>query len=115
MKGLSEAGSTRSWREIRAKRKALDKARGTYKCAVCGTTTALQLDHKRMTRDVTGYANRDQNVKYELKAGEVYFVSVDVAAEFITKGYAAGELPRPVSDDEAAEWRAQQTIIRPGG
>jgi len=68
-----------------------------------------------MTRDVTGYANRDQNVKYELKAGEVYFVSVDVAAEFITKGYAAGELPRPVSDDEAAEWRAQQTIIRPGG
>lgn len=50
MKGLTADGSTRSWREIRAKRKALDKARGTYKCAVCGTTVGLQLDHKRMRR-----------------------------------------------------------------
>jgi hypothetical protein len=69
-----------------------------------------------MRRDVTGYAGaKRENVKYHLKAGEVYYVSTDVAAEFITKGYAAGELPRKVSEDEAAEWRAQQTVIRPGG
>lgn len=69
-----------------------------------------------MTRDVTGYAGKKRdNVKYHLKSGEVYYVDVDTAAQFITKGYAVGELPRKVSDDEAAEWRAQMTVIRPGG
>ena len=68
-----------------------------------------------MTRDVNGWAHRERRQKYHLKAGEVYYVDIDTAAEFITKGYASGTLPRPVSDDERAEWRAQMTTVRPGG
>lgn len=68
-----------------------------------------------MRKDVTGYRDgKLENVKYHLKAGEVYYLDVDTAAQFITKGYAAGELPRKVSDNEAAEWRGQMTVIQPG-
>ncbi|MGH9908110.1 MAG: hypothetical protein ACRD8U_21270 [Pyrinomonadaceae bacterium] len=68
-----------------------------------------------MTRDVTGWAHRERRQKYALKSGEVYYVDADTAAEFIVKGYATGELPREVSDDERAEWRSQMTVIRAGG
>jgi 5-methylcytosine-specific restriction endonuclease McrA len=49
-KGLSEDGSTRSWRRKRAAKVTAARKAGTYKCAVCGRTRNLQLDHKRSRR-----------------------------------------------------------------
>jgi hypothetical protein len=64
-----------------------------------------------MTRDVNGWIDRKKGLKWGLQAGQTYFIDQDKAAEFITKGYATGELPRTVSEDEKAEWMSQvQTI-----
>ena len=67
-----------------------------------------------MTRDVNGWIDRRRGLKWHLAAGRTYFIDQDRAAEFITKGYANGELPRDVSDDEKAHWRAEQTTISLG-
>ena len=64
-----------------------------------------------MLRDVNGWLDRKKGLKWSLQKGHTYLVDEAKAAEFITKGYANGELPREVSDDEAAEWRAQMTTI----
>jgi 5-methylcytosine-specific restriction endonuclease McrA len=49
-KGLSADGSTRAWREVRAAKLRAALKNGTYKCAVCGTTRNLQLDHIKSRR-----------------------------------------------------------------
>jgi hypothetical protein len=68
-----------------------------------------------MTRDVTGWTNRERRIKYHLRHGRSYMVDGDTAVDFITKGYATGELPRSVSDDERAELRSQNRTIGLGG
>lgn len=44
-RGLTAAGSTRSWR------KARENIKGPRRCYVCGTTRNLQADHKRARKD----------------------------------------------------------------
>lgn len=68
----------------------------------------------RMLKDVSGWIDRKRKQKWYLSRNEVVFLDVDKAAEFIVKGYAEGELPRPVSENEIAEWRAQVTTISLG-
>lgn len=64
--------------------------------------------------DVNGYLDRDKNIKWHFAAGSTHMVDEQHAVEFITKGYATGELPRPVSDDECAEIRSVMTTIGMG-
>ena len=64
-----------------------------------------------MTRDVNGWLDRKQGLKWSLQKGRSYLIDEQRAAEFITKGYAQGELPRAVSEGEAQEWRSQMTTI----
>lgn len=65
----------------------------------------------RFTRDVSGWLHRDERVKWHFAAGSVHMVDEQHAVEFITKGYATGQLPRNVSDDERAEIRSVMTTI----
>lgn len=64
-----------------------------------------------MTRDVNGWLDRDQRIKWHLAAGTTHLVDEQHAIEFIVKGYATGQLPRKVSSDEAAELRSVITVI----
>lgn len=63
------------------------------------------------TKDVTGWLNRDRRIKWHFAAGSTHMVDEQHAVEFITKGYATGQLPRKVSDDEKAEIRSVMTTI----
>ena len=63
------------------------------------------------TRDVNGWLDRDQNIKWHFAAGSTHMIDEQHAVEFIIKGYATGELPRFVSADEQAELRSVITII----
>ena len=63
------------------------------------------------TRDVNGWLDRDQRIKWHFAAGSTHMVDEQHAVEFIVKGYATGELPRFVSADEQAEIRSVITII----
>jgi hypothetical protein len=63
------------------------------------------------TRDVNGWLDRDANIKWHFAAGSTHYVDEQRAVEFIVKGYAVGELPRHVSDDEHAEIRSAITIV----
>jgi hypothetical protein len=63
------------------------------------------------TRDVCGWLDRERGLKFQFGAGRTYLIDEQHAVEFIVKGYATGELPRPVSDDEAAELRSQMVTI----
>jgi len=63
------------------------------------------------TRDVNGWLDHDNSVKWHFPAGSTAMVDEQHAVEFIIKGYATGELPRAVSDDEAAEIRSVMTTI----
>jgi hypothetical protein len=65
----------------------------------------------KMTRDVSGWADRRKLQKFAMGAGKTYYVDVETATEFISKGYAEGQVPRAVSEDEQAEWMAQMTTI----
>jgi len=65
----------------------------------------------KFTRTVTGWLDRDARVKWEFHAGSEHYVDEEHAVEFIVKGYATGELPRPVSEDERAELRSVMTTI----
>ena len=66
------------------------------------------------TQDVTGWLDRDNRVKWEFQAGQTAYVDEEHAVEFIVKGYATGQLPREVSDDEKAELRSVMTTIGMG-
>jgi hypothetical protein len=67
-------------------------------------------------KDVAGWVNQAEGKRYSFSAGRTYMVDEDTAVNFIVKGYARGELPRPVSDDEAAEIRSVMTTVGvPGG
>jgi hypothetical protein len=68
----------------------------------------------RMLKDVTGWVDRGRREKFHLGAQRTYMVDEQTAVEFITKGYAAGELPREVSEDERAEIRSVMTTIGVG-
>lgn len=67
------------------------------------------------TRDVNGYLNRDQRIKWHFAKGTTHMVDEQHAVEFIVKGYATGTLPREVSEDERAELRSVMTTIGLGG
>jgi hypothetical protein len=62
-------------------------------------------------RDVCGWISREQGLKFQFAAGKTYLIDEQHAIEFIVKGYCAGELPRPVSDDEAADIRSSMVTI----
>lgn len=49
--------------------------------------------------------------KFQFKSGQVVYVDEATAREFIAKGYATGELKKPLSDDEIAEFRSEVTTI----
>lgn len=67
-------------------------------------------------KDVSGWVDHDRGLRYSFAAGRSYMVDEDTAVNFIVKGYASGELPRPVSDDEKAEIRSVMTTVGvPGG
>jgi len=63
------------------------------------------------TRDVNGWLDLDRRIKFSFSAGSRAMVDEQHAIEFIVKGYALGELPRKVSEDEAAEIRSVMTTI----
>ena len=63
------------------------------------------------TRDVNGWLDHDQRIKWHFAAGSTHMIDEQHAIEFIVKGYAVGELPRFVSADEQAEIRSVITII----
>lgn len=63
------------------------------------------------TRDVNGWLDHDNRVKWHFAAGSKHMVDEEHAVEFITKGYATGVLPRVVSEDEKAEIRSVMTTI----
>lgn len=65
----------------------------------------------KFTRDVNGWLDRDKRIKWHFAAGSTHMIDEQHAVEFITKGYATGELPRHVSDDESAEIRSVMTTI----
>jgi hypothetical protein len=65
----------------------------------------------KFTRTVTGWLDRDKRTKWQFAAGSTHMVDEQHAIEFIVKGYATGELPRPVSDDERADIRSVMTTI----
>lgn len=67
------------------------------------------------TRDVNGWLDHDQRVKWHFAAGSTHLVDEQHAVEFIVKGYATGVLPRHVSQDEKAEIRSVITVIGMGG
>lgn len=66
------------------------------------------------TRDVNGWLDRDQCVKWHFSAGSTHMVDEQHAVEFIVKGYATGTLPRTVSQDEKDEIRSVITVIGMG-
>jgi hypothetical protein len=66
------------------------------------------------TRDVCGWLDREQGLKFQFGAGKTYLIDEQHAVEFLTKGYCTGELPRAVSDDEAAEIRSSMVTIGMG-
>jgi hypothetical protein len=63
------------------------------------------------TRDVTGWINQSQGVRFHFNAGSTHMVDEQHAVEFIVKGYATGDLPREVSQDERDELRSVMTTI----
>ena len=63
------------------------------------------------TRDVSGWLDQAEGVRFHFQAGKSYHVDEQHAVEFIVKGYATGTLPRPVSDDERDEIRSVMTTI----
>lgn len=67
-----------------------------------------------MNHDVNGWLHRRRREKYHLAKDQTYMVDEETAVDFITKGYAEGELPREVSDDERAERQAQMTRVSVG-
>jgi hypothetical protein len=67
------------------------------------------------TRDVNGWLDRDNSLKWHFAKGSTHMVDEQHAVEFIVKGYATGTLPRHVSEDEKAEIRSVITVIGLGG
>ncbi len=65
----------------------------------------------KFTRDVNGWLDRDRRIKWHFAAGSTHMVDEQHATEFIVKGYATGDLPRSVSEDEKAEIRSVITVI----
>lgn len=63
------------------------------------------------TRDVNGWLDRDNRIKWHFAAGSTHYIDEQHAVEFIVKGYATGELPRKVSQDEKDEIRSVMTTI----
>jgi hypothetical protein len=65
----------------------------------------------KFTRDVTGWQDTNERVRFHFKAGKTYHVDEQHAVEFIVKGYATGKLPRHVSEQEKQELRSVMTTI----
>lgn len=65
----------------------------------------------KFTRDVTGWLDQPNGVRWMFRNGTTHLVDEQHAIEFIVKGYATGALPRHVSDDEKAEIRSMMTTI----
>ena len=66
------------------------------------------------TRDVCGWLNREQGHKFQFASGSTHMIDEQHAIEFIVKGYATGQLPRHVSQDEAETLRSVITVIGMG-
>lgn len=69
----------------------------------------------RFKKDVSGWVNRDRKIRFHFNAGRTYMVDRETAVQMIVKGYATGELPRQVSDDERADIRSAMSTISLGG
>jgi hypothetical protein len=70
----------------------------------------------RATRDLNGWADREQKVKWHIPTGSIGCIDAETAREFAAKGFVEileGAV-RPVSEAEAAEFLSQVTIIGPG-
>jgi len=71
----------------------------------------------RATRDLSGWANEDRRIKWHIGAGKIGCMDADAAREFQVKGFVEiieGDV-KPVSEDEAAEFLSQVTVIGLGG
>jgi len=71
----------------------------------------------RATRDLNGWADRKQSVKWHLPKGQIGCLDEPTAREFQIKGYIEiiDGAVRPVSEDEAAEILSTVTVIGLGG
>lgn len=69
----------------------------------------------RATRDLNGWASREQRVKWHIPRGRIGCLDADKAREFEVKGYVEilDGAVKPVSEDEAAEFLSTVTIISP--
>lgn len=70
----------------------------------------------RALRDINGWANRRRRIKWHIGAGSIGYLNEDKAREFAIKGYVEileGKV-KPVSEDEAAEFLSQVTVINLG-
>ena len=71
----------------------------------------------RATRDLSGWADRDKKVKWEIGKGSIGCMDHDHAREFAAKGFVEiveGEV-KPVSEAEMEEFLSQVTVIGVGG
>jgi len=69
----------------------------------------------RALRDISGWADRAQGVKYAIGYGRIGYLDEDTAREWQVKGYVeiiSGDV-KPVSEDEAAEILSTVTTIGP--
>lgn len=68
----------------------------------------------RALQDISGWVHRGRRQRWSMSAGRIYYVDVDTAVEFISKGYVEGVLPRHPSPDEVAEWQSQMNKVGVG-
>lgn len=71
----------------------------------------------RATRDISGWADKDRRVKWEIPCGRVGCIDENVARDFQIKGYVEilDGTVRPASEDEIAEVLSTVTVVDLGG
>lgn len=74
----------------------------------------------RAVKDVSGWADKEKKVRWEMRAWRIYYVDERTAREFATKNYVHilemdEKKVKPVSADEAAEILSTVTTLTPGG
>lgn len=69
------------------------------------------------TRCLSGWADREKKIKWDLPAGRVGCLDEDVAREFHAKGYVdiLDGTVKPVSEDELAEMTKNDVVVSVGG
>lgn len=67
--------------------------------------------HIKALKDVSGWVDKKRKQRWSLSAGKTYVVDVETATEFISKGYAEGQIPRTPTEGELEEWQSQMTTV----